>query len=113
MIDNDLNNILLDKKSYKTYKTILIYDISYKTLMSAKQLHIWFEKIDWFIKIYDGIRYLVLFVSEKHNAIYNRIKYLISDKSGITDSINYNFAKIRIAWYNSLSTKKCWLFIMI
>ena len=46
VIDNDLNNILLDEKSYKTYKTILIYDIPYKTLMSAKQLHIWFEKID-------------------------------------------------------------------
>ena len=46
VIDNDLNNVLLDEKSYKTYKTILIYDISYKTFMGAKQLHIWFKKID-------------------------------------------------------------------
>ena len=35
-----------NEKSYKTYKTILIYDISYKTFMGAKQLHIWFKKID-------------------------------------------------------------------
>ena len=38
---------------------MLIYDILYKTFMGAKPLHIWFEKIDGFIKIYDGIRYLV------------------------------------------------------
>ena len=28
--------------------------------MGSKPLHIWFDKIDGFIKIYDGIRYLVL-----------------------------------------------------
>ena len=41
--------------------------------MSAKPLHIWFEKIDGFIKMYDGIRYLALFGSERYNAIYDRI----------------------------------------
>ena len=35
---------------------MLIYDILYKTFMGAKSLHIWLEKIDGFIKIYDGIR---------------------------------------------------------
>ena len=30
-----------------------------------------------FIRIYDGTRYLVLFGSEKYNAIYNRSKYLL------------------------------------
>ena len=30
-----------------------------------------------FIRIYDGTRYLVLFGSEKYNAIYNRFKYLL------------------------------------
>ena len=34
--------------------------------------------------------------------IFDRIKYLISDESGITDSINHNFEKIRIDSYNSL-----------
>ena len=61
IIDISFDNILLDKNSYKTYKNILIYDISYKTFMGTKPLHIRFEKIDGFIKIYDGIRYLVLF----------------------------------------------------
>ena len=58
--------------------------------------------MDRFINIYDEIRYLVLFASERYNAIYNRIKYLISEKS----SINHNFAKIRIDSFNSLPIKK-------
>ena len=33
--------------------------------------------------IYDGIIYLVLFGSEKYDAINNRIRYLISQKSVI------------------------------
>ena len=48
--------------------------------MGPKPLRIWFEKIDGFIEIYDGIRYLVLFVSKRYDAIYNRIRYLISKK---------------------------------
>ena len=74
--------------------------------MGAIPLRIWFEKIDRFIKIYDEIRYLVLFPSKRYNAIYNRIKYLITEKSRITDSVNHNFARIRIDPYNSLPTEK-------
>ena len=58
--DIDSGDILLDRKSYKTYKNILIYDISYKTFMGSIPLHIRFDKIDGFTKIYDGIRYLVI-----------------------------------------------------
>ena len=36
--------------------------------MGAKPLRIWFKKIDGFIKIYDGIRYLILFALERYNA---------------------------------------------
>ena len=46
----DFNNILLDKKSYKN---ILIYDVTYKTLIGIK------VKIDGFNRVYDGTRYLV------------------------------------------------------
>ena len=106
VIDIDLDNILSDIKSYKTYENILIYNISYKTFMGSKPLRIWFEKIDGFIKIYDGIRYLVLFASERCNAILTRIKYLISERSGITDSINHNFARIRTDSYKSLPIEK-------
>ena len=38
--------------------------------------------------------------------ICDKIKYLISKNSGITNSINYNFGKIRIDSYNSLPIKK-------
>ena len=43
-----------------------------------------FDKVDGFITVYDGTRYLVLFGPEKNDAICNRIRYLISQKSGIT-----------------------------
>ena len=49
-------DILLDEKLCKEkYKNILIYDISYKTSMGAKPLHIRFDKIDVFIKLHDRI----------------------------------------------------------
>ena len=56
VVDIDFD-ILLDKKSYKTYENILIYYVSYKTFMGAKPLHMRFDEIDGFIKIYNGIRY--------------------------------------------------------
>ena len=103
--DIDFGNILFDKKSYKTYKNILIFDISYKTFMGAKPLRIRFDEIDGFIKIYDEIRYLVLFGPGWYDTICNRIRYPTSEKSGIAHSINHNFARIRIDSYNSLPIK--------
>ena len=79
----------------------MIYDISYKYFMGVKPLNIRFDKIDWFIKVYDGTRYSELFGPEKYDAIYDRIRYLISQKSCIRYSINHNFARIRIDPYNS------------
>ena len=38
--------------------------------------------------------------------IYSRIRYLISEKSGITDSINHNFTRIRSDSYNPLPLEK-------
>ena len=61
--------------------------------MGKKALRTRFDKIDGFIKIYGGIRYLALL---EHNEIYNKIKYLISEKGGIADNIDRNFVKIRI-----------------
>ena len=34
------------------------------------------------------------------------IRYLISQKSGITDSINHNFARTRVDSYNSLPIER-------
>ena len=56
----------------------MVYNISYKTLIGAKPMRIKFDKVDGFIRVYDGIRYLVLFGPEKYNAIYSRIRYVIS-----------------------------------
>ena len=92
-IDINFDNIFFDEKSYRTYENVLIYDISYKTFMGAKPLRVRFDEIDGFIKIYDGIRYLVLFGHVWYDAICDRIR---GKKSGITDSINHNFARIRI-----------------
>ena len=40
--DFDFSDILLGKKSYEN---VLISDISYKTFIGAKPLHIWFKYI--------------------------------------------------------------------
>ena len=47
-------------------------------------MHIRFDKIDGFIRAYDGIRYLVLLGAEKYEFIYNMIRYLVGVKSGMT-----------------------------
>ena len=75
--DFDTDNILIDKKSHED---ILIYDISYKTLIVSKPLHIRLDKTDGFIRIYDGTRSLTLFGSENYDAIYDKIRYLITLK---------------------------------
>ena len=90
--DTDFSGILLDEKLYKEKKNFFLsYEISYKTSAGAKPLRIRFNKIDGFIKVHDKIRYLVLFDYSYCDKICDRVKYLISEKSGITDSINHNF----------------------
>ena len=71
-----------------------------------KPLRIRFDKINRFIKIHDKIRYLVLFDYSYCDKICDKIKYLISEKSGIKDSINHTFGRIRIDSYDSLSIEK-------
>ena len=101
--DIDFDNILYDGKSYEN---ILNCDISYKTFMGAKPLHIRFDKVDGIIEIYDGTRYLELLGLRIYNAVYDRIKYLISQKSDAKYIINHNFARIRIDSYNPLPIEK-------
>ena len=103
-VDVSVKNVMYVKKIifriallYKEkYENILIYGISYKPLMGAKPMHIRFNKIDEFIKVYDGIRYLVIFDYWWCDEIYNRIRFLKRKKRGITNSINHNVAGIRI-----------------
>ena len=46
--DFDLDNNLTDEKSYKN---ILVYNISYISLIGAKSLRIRFDKVDGFIRV--------------------------------------------------------------
>ena len=92
----------------KSYENILVFNILYKKILEAKPLRIRFAKVDRLIKIYNGIRYLEVSNScdinyRIYNAIFDRI---ISEKSGIADSIDHNFVRIRIDLYNSLPTEK-------
>ena len=91
--DFDLDNILIDEKSQEN---ILIYDISYKTLIGSKPLRIKFDKIDGIIRIYNRSRYLILFGNKKCDAIYDKIRYITSIKSGNTYTISPYFAKIKV-----------------
>ena len=71
-LDITFSNILLDKK---LYENISVYDISYKTSMGLKSLHIRFDKIDGSIRIRGGeFRFLVFFYYELFHEISDKIK---------------------------------------
>ena len=107
VVDINLDNILLDEKSYRnSYENILIYDISYKYFMGEKPLCIRFSKGDEFIEVFDGTRYLEFLDPGWCDAISNRARYFICIRSAITDSSKHNFARIRIDSYNSLPIEK-------
>ena len=61
-------------------------------------MHIRFDKIDGFIRIYDGTADLTLFGSEKYEAFCNKVGYLVSLKFGITYVFSYYLGKIK-SWF--------------
>ena len=64
--DFDSDNNLLDEK----HENILIYDILFKTFIGVKPLRIIYNKVDdGFIRECGGSKYLVLFGSEKYDAV--------------------------------------------
>ena len=65
-----------------------------------------FDKIVENIRIYDGTRYLSLFDTKKYDAIYDRIRYLISLKSSITYIFSHYFVKIKVDSYDFLLIEK-------
>ena len=79
-------------------------------MIGAKPLCIRFDKIDGFIRVYDGTRYLALFGTEKYDSISNRIRYLIEVKSGITYVVSKNYAKIKVDSYDSLPLERIFSF---
>ena len=75
-------------------------------MIGAKPLCIRFNKVDRFIKVYNGTTYLVLLGPEKYVVIYNKIRYLIIKENGITYFISHNYARIKNDSYNSLPVEK-------
>ena len=70
-------------------------------------MRIIFDKIDGFIRVCGSeFRHLVLFDNGLFDKICDKVKYLISEKSGIADSINHNFGEIRIDSCNYLPIEK-------
>ena len=55
-----------------------------------------FEKVSWFIRDYNGTKYLALFGPEKYDAIFNRIKHCTNLKSSIFCVVSYNYGNIKI-----------------
>ena len=60
-----------------------------------------FDKVDS-IREYGGAKYLVLFGSERYDAIFHEIRYLIGLKSKIKYIFSHNYAKIKIDSDNDL-----------
>ena len=65
-----------------------------------------FDKAHGFVRVYDGTIYLVLLGVEKYDVIDNRIRYLISQKDGITYVFSQYYAKIKVDSYDSLPLEK-------
>ena len=74
----------------------------------AKPLNIRFDKVNGFIRVYDEARYLVLFRPEKYDLIYNKIRYVIRQKSCITYVFFFfhYYAKIIVDSYDYLPVEK-------
>ena len=102
--DFDLDN--------QSYENILLYNISYKSSIDSKPLHIRFDKIDGFIRACHRTRYLVLFGGKKYDFIFSRIRYAAGVKGCITYVVSYNYAKIKVDSYHSFSWSKHRLFIL-
>ena len=103
----NLYHILVDER---LYENILDHNISFKTSSEAKPLRISFDKLNGFIRLYDGNRYLVLLGSEKYDSIYNRSRYLKGIKSGMTYITSHNYAKIKVDSYDSFPREKTMTF---
>ena len=102
--DFDLDNILIDEKSYEN---ILICDVVCKISYGAKPLRIVFGKADGYIRKYDKTRYLAFFHSdEKCVRIFDRIRYLIMLKSNISEIYTHKYTKFEIKSNDVLSLDK-------
>ena len=99
--DFGFDNILLAENPCKS---ILINNVSYKTLIGAKPLRVISDKVDGFVRDYDRTKYLVLFIPKNNNAIFDRIKYFIPSCVTYVDTSDY--VKIKIDSDDALRLEK-------
>ena len=69
-------------------------------------MRIKFDETDWFARVYDVRRYLVLHCPEKYDINYSSVRYLITPNSGATYIISNNYARIDVPLYDSWPQKK-------
>ena len=55
-----------------------------------------FDRVNGFIRGYNGTKYLGLFGPGKYDAIFDRIRYLIGFKGGSIYVFSHNYAKTKI-----------------
>ena len=97
-------------ENYKKKFQFITFHIKVQNQWFSKQLRIRVTKLDGFIISLDGkIKHLVLFDYRLLDKISDKVKHIISKKSGITKSINYNFGRIRTDSHNSLPINKKFL----
>ena len=65
-----------------------------------------FNKIHGFIRDYDGTKYLLLYGPENYDAIFDRVRYFVRLKSGITYVDSFNYTKIKIDSVDGLLLEK-------
>ena len=94
--DFGFDNILLDEKSH----------ILFKTFIGSKPLHIRFNKVGEFIRVYDETKYLVFFGGENYDFSHSRVRYLTGVKSGIIYAFSQNYAKVKDDSYDFLRLEK-------
>ena len=68
----------------KPHENILVFSILYKILINAKPMSIRFDKVNGFIRVYDGTTYPTLFELINYRAASSKIRYFTGVKSGIT-----------------------------
>ena len=78
-------------------------------MIGAKPLRIRYDKRDGFIRVYDGTR----FGPEKYDDIFDKIRYFLSQKSGITYVLSNNFVRIKIHSNDPLPLEKNCFYVML
>ena len=84
--DFDFDIILLDEKSYENI------------LIGAKSLRIKFDKVDEFIRVYDGTRYYL--------ALKNMPFFIGLDTLQAKKMVSHNYARTKVDSYDSLPLEK-------